>query len=90
MAETGTTSPQVNVGFGWDAVLVLTEAMKKAKDPTDGVELASLIAETKDLELSGGVKITINESNRTDTMGMYIATYDENKEMKIVGYKKVD
>ena len=69
---------------------MMTEAMKKAKDPTDGVELASLIAETKDLELSGGVKITINESNRTDTMGMYIATYDENKEMKIVGYKKVD
>lgn len=90
MEETGTTSPQVNVGFGWDAVLVLTEAMKKAKNPTDGVELASLIAQTKDLELSGGVKITINDSHRTDTMGMYIATYDENKDMKIVGYKKVD
>ncbi len=90
MKATGTTSPQVNVGFGWDAVLVLTEAMKKAKDPTDGAELASIIAQTKDLELSGGVKITINEQHRTDTMGMYIATYDANKNMVIVGYEKVE
>lgn len=89
MAETGTASPQVNVGFGWDAVLVLTEAMKKAKDPTDGAELVSLLEQTKDLELSGGVKITINAQHRTDTMGMYIATYVD-KQMKIVGYRKVE
>lgn len=89
MAETGTTSPQVNVGFGWDAVLVLTEAMKKAKNPTDGKELCALLEQTRDLELSGGVKITINDKHRTDTMGMYIATY-EDKQMTIVGYEKVD
>lgn len=89
MAATGTASPQVNVGFGWDAVLVLTEAMKKASDPTDGAELVSLLEQTADLELSGGVKITINAQHRTDTMGMYIATYVD-KEMKIVGYKKVE
>lgn len=89
MKDTGTSSPQVNVGFGWDAVLVLTEAMKKAKDPTDGAELVKLLEETKDLELSGGVKITFNDAHRTDTMGMYIATYEDN-EMTIVGYEKVD
>ncbi len=90
MEETGTTSPQVNVGFGWDAVMVLAEAMKKAEDPTDGVEVAELISQTTDLELSGGITLTINEQHRTDTMGMYIATYDENGEMVIVGYEKVD
>lgn len=89
MEETGTTSPQVNVGFGWDAVMVLAEAMKKANDPTDGEELVSLLEQTTDLELSGGVKITINEQHRTDTMGMYIATYVDD-EMVIVGYEKVD
>ena len=89
MSETGTTSPQVNVGFGWDAVQVLVSAMKKAKNPTDGKELQSLLEQTKDLELSGGVKITINDKHRTDTMGMYIATYVD-KQMTIVGYEKVD
>ena len=90
MEETGTTSPQVNVGFGWDAVMVLAEAMKKAEDPTNGAEVAELISQTTDLELSGGITLTINEQHRTDTMGMYIATYDENGEMIIVGYEKVD
>ncbi|MCF0238651.1 MAG: ABC transporter substrate-binding protein, partial [Sphaerochaetaceae bacterium] len=88
MKEQNIATPQVNTGFGWDAVIVLTEAMKKAKDPTDGAELAALIAQTKDVELSGGVKITLNEQHRTDTMGMYIATY-ENKQMKIIGFEQV-
>lgn len=88
MKEQNISSPQVNTGFGWDAVVVLTEAMKKAKDPTDGAELVTLLEQTKDVELSGGVKITINAQHRTDTMGMYIATYDKNKDMKIVGYEK--
>jgi len=88
MKEQGIATPQVNTGFGWDAVLVLTEAMKKAKDPTDGAELVTLLEQTKDLELSGGVKLTINANHRTDTMGMYIATYDSNKNMQIVGYEK--
>ncbi len=90
MAETGTESPQCNVGFGWDAVAVLTEAMKKAKDPTNGEELAQLLANTKGVVLSNGAKIDIDPAtHRPSNMGMYIATYDANKQMVICGWEEI-
>ena len=89
MKETGTTSPQVNVGFGRDAVQVLVSAMRQAKNPTDGEELAGLLAQTKDVEMSDGQKYTINAQHRTDTLGMYIATYDANGQMQICGYEQM-
>ena len=90
MSETGTESPQCNVGFGCDAVAVLVSAMKKAKDPTDGEELATLLAQTDGVELCNGTTITIDPAtHRPNNMGMYIATYNENKEMVICGWENI-
>ena len=90
MAETGTESPQCNVGFGWDAVAVLVDAMKKAKDPTNGEELAELLAHTDGVVLSNDATITIDPAtHRPSNKGMYIATYDENKQMVIVGWEQI-
>lgn len=90
MAATGTQSPQCNVGFAWDAVQVLVTAMRKASDPTDGEEVAKLLEQTTGVVLSGGDTITIDPStHRPSNMGMYIASYDENYRMVIVGRETV-
>ena len=81
MKDTGTDYPTSNVGFGWDATMVLYNAMLKAKDPTDGVEVRNILEnETKDVQSIGGELITIDPKTHRPTrdMGMYIATYDEN------------
>ena len=81
MEETGTEYPSTNVGFGWDAVQVLANALRQAEDPTDGEEVRQILENnTKDVESAGGEKITIDPAihRPTNDMGMYIATYDEN------------
>lgn len=85
MADTNTDYPTSNVGFGWDAVQVLANAMRMANDPTDGVEVRGILeANTVEVPSCGGEKITIDPANHRPTrdMGMYIATYDENSEVK--------
>jgi branched-chain amino acid transport system substrate-binding protein len=90
MAATGTESPQCNVGFAWDAVQVLVEAMKKAKDPTDGEEVAKLLEQTSGVLLSSGDTITIDPAtHRPNNMGMYIATYDADHNMVICGREDI-
>lgn len=90
MAAEGTESPQCNVGFAWDAVQVLAEAMKKAKDPTDGAEVAKLLEQTKGVKLSNGKTIDIDPAtHRPNNMGMYIATYNEKNEMVICGWEDI-
>ncbi len=79
MAATGTAYRKANVGFGWDAVMVLANAMKQAKDPTDGKEVREILENnTKAVEASGPVAITLDPATHrpTSDMGMYIATYD--------------
>ena len=93
MAETGTDYPTSNVGFGWDASMVLFNALKQAKDPTDGVEVREILENnTIEVESIGGAKITIDPAIHRPTrdMGMYIATYDENNAVDCLVYLTSD
>jgi len=86
MAAEGADYPKANVAFGWDAVQVLVAAMLQAEDPTDGVELRDLLAQTDGVVLAEGT-ITIDPAtHRPSNMGMYIADYDENNELRILTY----
>jgi branched-chain amino acid transport system substrate-binding protein len=86
MEEEGADYPKGNVAFGWDAVQVLVAAMRQAEDPTDGAELRDLLAKTEDVPLAERT-ITIDPAtHRPSNMGMYIAEYDENNELKILTY----
>ena len=81
MKDTGTDYPTSNVGFGWDATMVLYNAMLKATDPTNGEEVRDILEnQTTDVQSIGGELITIDPATHrpTRSMGMYIATYDEN------------
>ena len=92
MADQGTDYPVSNVGFGWDAVQVLANAMRLAKDPTDGVEVREILeTQTKDVELCQG-SITIDPATHrpTSDFGMYIATYNEAGEVECVTYATSD
>ncbi len=93
MDETGTDYPTSNVGFGWDATMVLYNAMLKAEDPTNGEEVRDILEnQTIDIESCGGAKITIDPSIHRPTrdMGMYIATYDENNSVDCLVYMTSD
>ncbi|NBI11776.1 ABC transporter substrate-binding protein [Colidextribacter sp. OB.20] len=93
MQETGTDYPTSNVGFGWDACMVLFNAMKQAKDPTDGEEVRQILENsTKDVESAGGAKITIDPAIHRPTrdMGMYIATYDADVNVDCLVYMTSD
>lgn len=93
MKETGTDYPTSNVGFGWDASMVLFNAMKQAKDPTDGEEVRQILeSSTKDVESAGGAKITIDPATHRPTrdMGMYIATYDADVNVDCLVYMTSD
>lgn len=84
MEATGTEYPTSNVGFGWDATMVLYNAMLKANDPEDGKEVRDILEnQTQDIKSIGGESITIDPATHRPTrdMGMYIATYDENDEV---------
>ena len=84
MKEDGRNYPIANAGFGYDAVMVMVDAMKRAKDPTDGVEVAKLLEQCKNVQTSAG-PITINpKTHRPVGMGMYIADYDENVKIRIL------
>ncbi len=84
MDETGAQYPIANACFGYDAVMVLADALKRAKDPSDGEEVAALLEQTKDVQSSSG-PITINpETHRTVGMPMLIAQYDENFNLIII------
>lgn len=93
MEDTGTDYPTSNVGFGWDATMVLVNAMKQAKDPTNGPEVRDILeSNTKEVESCGGAKITIDPENHRPTrdMGMYIATYDDNNNVDCLVYMTSD
>jgi branched-chain amino acid transport system substrate-binding protein len=87
MKETGTEYPVPNVCFGWDAVQVLTAAMMKAKNPTDGVELREILTnQTRNIPLSIR-DITIDpKTHRPNNMGMYIADYDDKLQARTLVY----
>ena len=93
MADTGTDYPTSNVGFGWDATMVLYNAMLQAADPTNGPEVRDILENnTQNVESAGGAFITIDPATHRPTfdMGMYIATYDDNNDIICVTYMTTD
>ena len=93
MAETGTNFRSTNAGFGWDAMIVLFEAMKQAKDPTNGEEVRDILEnKISNVELCGIDTITINPATHRPTvdMGMYMAAYDANRVLYIIGHYTTD
>lgn len=89
MKDTGTDYPTSNVGFGWDAMNVLANAMMQAKDPTNGAEVREILENnTIDVPSIGGAMITIDPATHRPTrdMGMYIATYNEKNEVDCLTY----
>lgn len=92
MTDQGTDYPVSNVGFGWDAVQVLANALRQAKDPTDGAEVRDILEnQTKNVELSQAT-ITIDPATHRPTrdFGMYIATYDEAGEINYAAFLTSD
>lgn len=84
MKENGVDYPIANACFGYDAVMVLADALKRANDPTNGEEVAKMLEQTTLVQTSSG-PITINpETHRTVGMPMLIAQYDENFKLIIV------
>jgi len=78
--------PKANTAFGWDAVHVLVDAMKKAADPTNGPEVRDLLEKTTELPICHG-NITIDPAtHRPNNLGMFIADYDENNQIRILKY----
>lgn len=93
MAATGTEYRKGNVGFGWDAVMVLANAMKQANDPTDGAEVRDILEnKTIAVESSGPVAITLNPKTHrpTNDMGVYIAVYTAGGVMEYISYYTSD
>lgn len=93
MKETGTDYPTSNVGFGWDAVHVLYNAMLQASDPTNGPEVRDILENnSKEIDSIGGAKITIDPAIHRPTrdMGMYIATYDDDNQVDCLVYMTSD
>lgn len=84
MEETGAQYPIANACFGYDATMVLAEALKAVDDPYDGPAVAAALAEVKDAPGAAG-PITINpRTHRTLGMPMLIAEYDENFTVKVI------
>jgi branched-chain amino acid transport system substrate-binding protein len=93
MTDTGTDYPTSNVGFGWDATMVLYNAMLQATDPTNGEEVRGILENNTTEVLScGGQTISIDPATHRPTrdLGMYIATYDENNEIVCLVYRTTD
>lgn len=93
MKETGTDYPTSNVGFGWDATMVLYHAMLKANDPTNGPEVRDILEnDTKDVLSAGGKYISIDPATHRPTLdlGMYIATYTADNEIVCLVYRTTD
>lgn len=93
MADTGTDYPTSNVGFGWDATMVLYNAMIQAADPINGEEVRGILENNTTEVLScGGQTISIDPATHRPTrdLGMYIATYDENNEIVCLVYRTTD
>lgn len=93
MADTGTDYPTSNVGFGWDATMVLYSAMLKAQDPTNGPEVRDILEnDTKNVMSSGGQYISIDPATHRPTLdlGMYIATYDDSNDIICLVYRTTD
>lgn len=89
-AEFGKDYPVVNAVFGYDAVMVMADALLRAEDPTDGAQVQAKLLETANVETASG-PITIDPAtHRTVGMPMYIASYNEDGTVAIAAEIFVD
>ena len=73
-----------NSEFGYDDMVVVAEALKMMEDPTDSASLNRYLEKITDVQVNS-FKISLNpETHRPSSLPMQIATYDENKNLKIV------
>jgi len=73
-----------NSEFGYDDMVVVAEALKMMEDPTDSASLNQYLEKITDVQVNS-FKISLNpETHRPSSLPMQIATYDENKNLKIV------
>lgn len=75
--------PVANACFGYDAVMVMADAMRRAKDPTDGVEVRGLLESVKDVPTSSGPISISATTHRPVGMGMYIGEYSKSDRTKV-------
>jgi branched-chain amino acid transport system substrate-binding protein len=75
--EAGIDYWTTNVGFGYDAMMVMAHAMRLANDPTNGREVRDILANrTINVPLSTGT-VTINpRTHRPVGMGMFIGRHN--------------
>ena len=79
--------PAFNIAFGYDNVMIIANALKNVSDVTDTVEIAEYIENnTKDVVTASGL-ITLNpETHRPMGMGAYVADYDAEGNINLIGY----
>ena len=79
MAEFKKDYPVANAAFGYDAVLVMADAMRRASDPTNGPEVRDLLESVSGVATtSGPVKID-PATHRPVGIGMFIGEYSEDR-----------
>lgn len=85
--EHNNEEPAFNIAFGYDDVMIIANALSKAEDVTDPVEVARAIEEeTKEVQTASG-KITLSKENhRPIGMGAYVAKYDSNNNIELIEY----
>ena len=85
IAEVG-EDPAFNIAFGYDDVMIIANALRNVSDVTDTVEIAKYIENnTADVETASG-KITLNpETHRPVGMGAYVAKYDDEGNIELIG-----
>lgn len=91
MDEVGIDYTVPNACFGYDAVMVMANALTLASDPTDGVEVRDILeSQTVDVQISD-TKITLDPAiHRPVGMGMYIGRHFEDAGQEIVAFMQVD
>jgi len=75
----------INVGFGWDAMMVLAHAMRLANDPTDGNEVRDILA-NQTINVQGSTSlITINPAtHRPIDMPLFIGRHFADEGVEIL------
>ena len=91
MKDANIDYPVANTCFGYDAVMVMANALTLASDPTNGPEVRDILeSQTKEVQISD-TKITIDPViHRPVGMGMYIGRHFEGVGQEIVAYMQVN
>jgi branched-chain amino acid transport system substrate-binding protein len=86
-AESGVDYWTTNVGFGYDAMMVMAHAMRLANDPTNGPEVREILAnKTIDVVISDGTVTIDPATHRPIGLGMYVGVHNELEGFRILDY----